>query len=89
MMGKRRPDHAPDDGIHQDLCLTADLEGGDPPEVDRPDLVHEDDGVEGLAGGAGRDGDLARILRRARGDGADPKTSKFASSASTSAARSR
>jgi hypothetical protein len=87
-MGKRGPDRAPDGRIPDNLCVAADLEGCEPPDVDRLDLVYEDDRVEGLTGGAGRDGDLARILCRARGDGADPKTSKFASSASTSAARS-
>jgi hypothetical protein len=47
------------------------LEDADPAEVDRPDLVTEDDRVERLTGVTGRDRDLGRVPGSPGGDRAD------------------
>jgi hypothetical protein len=58
VVGQCRSDLAPDGDVAEDLRLAADLERRDAPDVDRPDLVDEHNGVEGLACRARPDLDL-------------------------------
>ena len=71
MSGQCLPDIATDPGIRDVAPRSADLEGGDPAEIDRAQLVAEDDAVLRLAGMALRDRDLTGVLRTPMRDGAD------------------
>src|ERR1035437_595017 len=70
-MQQCRTDQTPNLRARHILNLSTDLESGHTRQVDRPDLVAENDRVLGLAGVATWDCDLARVLRLTRGDRAD------------------
>ena len=61
-MGQRRTHRSADRAGRDVLDSAADLEGRDPPQVDRPQLVDEDQPVLGLAGMPVGDWDLAWVL---------------------------
>jgi hypothetical protein len=58
---KRSPDAAANVRIGDVLSIALDLEGGDALEVDRAELMAEDDRIAGLAGTTLSDRYLARI----------------------------